>query len=100
MSLDKISLLIATFVALVGGVIAVESRYALADEVSRMEYDNSLYHLERRIDDAQDKLNGLLLIPADQRAEWQRREMLRLAKNIERFERQMDKQLDDEVSLW
>ena len=74
--------------SLAGIIYVVEDRYQSADDFeSRVQYTDN-YHLEKEIERAQDKLEGLLLIPSDERRTWQNAEIIRLENLINKLIRQ------------
>jgi hypothetical protein len=81
--------------AIAGGIYFAEDRYAHSTELDeqeavfqeRVQYANN-YHLEKEIERAQDKLEGLLLIPDNERRQWQDKEIIRLENLIDRLIRQ------------
>ncbi len=72
-------------VAVIASVLAVENRYALADELKAVEKDARISRYEMRMERAQDKLHGLLLIPVGARQQWQQKEILRLQDLIGKY---------------
>ena len=74
--------------AIAGGAYFFDDRYQLSSDAQERELFTNNYHLEREIERAQDKLQGLLLIPSEERREWQRKEIIRLENLINRLIRQ------------
>ena len=71
--------------AIAGAAYFIDDRYAMAtDFEERVQYADN-YHLEQEIGRAQDKLEGLLLIPSAERREWQRKEIIRLENLINKL---------------
>jgi len=70
--------------AIAGGIYFAEDRYTSNEvfEARALYADN--YHLEKEIQRAQDKLEGLLLIPSNERRPWQVKEIIRLENLIAR----------------
>ena len=74
--------------AIAGGAYFFDDRYQLsADAKERVLFTNN-YHLEMEIERAQDKLEGLLLIPSEERRGWQKKEITRLENLIKKLIRQ------------
>ncbi len=68
--------------AIAGASYFIDDRYAMATEFKdRIQFTNN-YHLEAEIERAQDKLEGLLLIPSEERRGWQKKEIIRLENLI------------------
>lgn len=67
-----------------GAAYFIDDRYQLAtDSEARVMYADN-YHIEKEIERAQDKLEGLLLIPSNERRPWQNKEIIRLENLIAR----------------
>ncbi len=90
MKIETLAVAVGAVVAIVTATIAVDYRYALADELQRFQYDTYMYRQETAISRAQDKLDGLLSIPPNQRQEWEEREISRLLNQIDRLIREME----------
>lgn len=71
--------------AIAGAGYFIDDRYAHSEDFQAQVMYSSNYHLEQEIQRAQDKLDGILAIPADERRAWQTREIDRLEHIIERL---------------
>ena len=72
---------------IVGMVIAFEARYARSDEFQDHRTNSRIEFTEIYIDEAQEKLTSLVVIPEADRMEWQQKEILRLRVLITKYER-------------
>ena len=88
MKTENIVTVMSLVTAIAGGAYFIDDRYAMAtDFEERVQYADN-YHLEKEIERAQDKLEGLLLIPSQERRSWQRQEIIRLENLIAKLIRQ------------
>jgi hypothetical protein len=71
--------------AIAGAAYFVDDRYASGPAFQEQLMNNYHYHLEQEIFRAQDKMQGLLLIPKDERRGWQHKEIIRLDNLINRL---------------
>ena len=71
--------------AIAGASYFIDDRYAQASDFQAEQLYTSNYHLEQEIQRAQDKLEGLLLIPSEERRSWQLQEIIRLENLIARL---------------
>ena len=90
MKIEAIAATAALVISIAGGSIAVEHRYALSADLMQHEFATDTYHVEMEIQRAQDKLEGLLNIPVDERQPWMEREVDRLENLIARLVRQLE----------
>ena len=82
MKTEHIVTIVSLITAISGAAYFVDDRYASAIDVEdRTRFTNN-YHIEKEIERAQDKLEGLLLIPSKERREWQKKEIIRLENLI------------------
>ena len=82
MKVEQLVTVVSLITAISGAAYFIDDRYYLAtDAEARMMYADN-YHLEREIERAQDKLQGLLLIPSNERRPWQKQEIIRLENLI------------------
>ena len=77
--------IVSLVTAIAGGAYFLDDRYAHADAFTEQVMYSANYHLEQEIARAQDKLDGLLAIPSDERRPWQDREIVRLENIIKRL---------------
>ena len=89
MTVSKIVTYISLITAIAGGAYFVDDRYASASEFNEQRSYTDNYHLEKEIERAQDKLEGLLIIPSDERHSWQIQEIIRLENLIARLIRSL-----------
>lgn len=74
---------------IVGMVITFEARYARSDEFQDHRTNARIEFTEIYINEAQEKLTSLVVIPEEDRMDWQRKEILRLGVLIGKYERQL-----------
>lgn len=95
-TVTNVSGTVTLFVAIVAAIITIENRFALTEELEAVERDARVARHEMRIDIIQDKLEGLILIPAGTRQPWQQSEILRLNSLIEKYTRKIGEYYEDE----
>ena len=84
MKTEHIVTVVSLVTAIAGASYFIDDRYeSAADAKERAQYADN-YHLEKEIERAQDKLQGLLLIPSEERRPWQKKEISRLENLIAR----------------
>jgi len=88
--IEMIAATVALVVSIASGSVAIENRYALDADLLDLEYATNMYHVESEIQRAQDRLEGLLNIPVDERRQWMEREIDRLVNLIDRLVRQLE----------
>ena len=82
MKAESVVTIMSLVTAIAGAAYFIDDRYVMATEFSeRVQYADN-YHLEKEIERAQDKLEGLLLIPSEHRRSWQKAEIIRLENLI------------------
>ena len=82
MKAESIVTIVSLVTAIAGASYFIDDRYAMATDLNeRIQYADN-YHLEKEIERAQDKLEGLLLIPSAERRPWQKQEIIRLENLI------------------
>lgn len=82
MKVQQLVTVVSLVTAIAGASYFIDDRYAMATDFDeRLKYTNN-YHLEQEIQLAQDKLEGLLLIPSEERRPWQEKEIRRLENLI------------------
>ena len=82
MKVEQLVTVLSLVTAIAGASYFIDDRYAMATDFEERERYTDNYHLEKEIERAQDKLEGLLLIPSDERRGWQRAEIIRLENLI------------------
>ena len=85
MKAESIVTIVSLVTAISGAAYFIDDRYASADEFRAEQLYTNNYHLDQEIQRAQDRLNQLLIIPAEQRRTWHREEILRLESLINRL---------------
>ena len=82
---EHIVTVLSLVTAIAGGAYFVDDRYASAAEFDDQTLYTNNYHLEKEIEWTQYKLEGLLMIPIDQRRAWQKKEIIRLENLINKL---------------
>ena len=85
MKTENIVTIVSLITAISGAAYFIDDRYAMATDVEQRILYADNYHLEQEIQRAQDKLEGLLLIPSNERRPWQNKEIIRLENLIARL---------------
>lgn len=80
--------MVSLVTAIAGAAYFVDDRYASAAAFEdRIRYTTN-YHVEKQIEWAQYKLESLLLIPSEERRDWQKKEISRLRNRIDKLIRE------------
>ena len=82
---EHIVTILSVVTAIAGGAYFIDDRYASAADFESQVVYNDNYHLEKEIERAQDKLEGLLAIPSGDRRSWQAKEIIRLENLIKKL---------------
>ena len=82
MKVQQLVTVFSLITAIAGASYFIDDRYAMATDFEDRERFTNNYHREKEIERAQDKLEGLLLIPSGERREWQKKEIIRLENLI------------------
>ena len=85
MKVEHMITIVSLVTAIAGASYFIDDRYQLATDADAREMYTDNYHLEKEIERAQDKLEGLLLIPSEERREWQKSEIIRLENLINKL---------------
>lgn len=85
MKAEQIVTVVSLITAIAGASYFIDDRYAMASDFEERVLYADNYHLEQEIARAQDKLEGLLLIPSAERRPWQQQEIIRLENLIARL---------------
>ena len=94
MTLDKAAAIVASLTILIGAVIAVESRYAQSQDLDRHVNNSQVEFYELYIQRAQDRLDQIEAKPVESRKDWERQEVLRLRNVIDKYKRQIERELN------
>ena len=89
MKIEHLITVVSLVTAIAGAAYFIDDRYASASAFDEQTKYTNNYHLEQEIERAQDKLNGLLMIPPDLRRPWQSKEIIRLQNLISRLIRSL-----------
>ena len=82
MKIEQLVTVVSLITAIAGASYFIDDRYLQASEFNDRTMFTNNYHLEKEIERAQDKLEGLLLIPSEERRNWQKQEIIRLENLI------------------
>jgi hypothetical protein len=74
--------IVVSLIAIIAALFAVDARYALAKELEALNGYVNVLHIQDQIEDAEWKLDQLLLVPVINRKEWQ-------TMSIRNFERRL-----------
>ena len=85
MKIETVVTLVSLITAIAGTAYFIDDRYASATDFQERVIYADNYHLEKEIERAQDKLEGLLLIPSGERRSWQKKEIIRLENLINKL---------------
>ena len=93
MKLDKALGIAVSLTVLIGAVVMVENRYAQSADLDRHIDNSQVEFLEMYIQRAQDRLDSIQSKPAPALKDWERKEILRLGNMIERYKREIDREM-------
>ena len=94
MTLEKSLAVAVSITVLVAAIVAVETRYAQSHDLDRHVNNSQVEFYELYIQRAQDRLDQIEAKPADKRKEWERTEVLRLRNVIDKYKRQIERELN------
>ena len=67
-----------SFTVIVNASLAVESRYAKQSDLKTLSTFTKISFAELNLEMTQERINRILAVPINDRAEWQRKELIRL----------------------
>ena len=92
-TLEKALAIAVSVTVLIAAIVAVETRYAQSQDLNRHVNNSQITFYELYIQRAQDRLDEIEGKPAQSRLDWERKEVLRLRNQIDKYKRQIEREL-------